>query len=181
MATKNNRRILVTKRILRESLMTLMKEKSISRITIKEICDLSEMSRSTFYLHYQDQFELLADIEKEIMDNTTKTLGNLEDVFGTPESIEVFLEYVKENKETFGILLCQPDTEDFQKTILDRIEDNVKVAVPEILDNKYAPYVLTFVMNGCLNILRRWIRNDFDTPSRELAPLIYQLCYRTAR
>ena len=45
MATKNNRRILVTKRILRESLMELMQEKSISKITIKEICDLSEMSR----------------------------------------------------------------------------------------------------------------------------------------
>ena len=102
MATKNNRRILVTKRILRESLMELMQEKSISKITIKEICDLSEMSRSTFYLHYQDQFELLSDVENEVMENTLKALENLSGSFNTTESIEAFLEYVKENKETFG-------------------------------------------------------------------------------
>ena len=54
MAVKNNRRVLITKRILKESLLQLMKEKPISKISIKEICDLSEMSRSTFYLHYQD-------------------------------------------------------------------------------------------------------------------------------
>ena len=93
MATKNNRRILVTKKILKDSLMELMKEKPISKISIKEICDLSEMSRSTFYLHYQDQFELLADIEKEVLENTEKALGNLDNAFGTPDSIEVYLNY----------------------------------------------------------------------------------------
>ena len=55
MATKNNRRTVLTKRIFKETLMDLMKEKPISKITIKEICDLADMSRSTFYLHYQDQ------------------------------------------------------------------------------------------------------------------------------
>jgi hypothetical protein len=48
MATKNNRRTLITKKILKESLLELMQEKPVSKITIKEICDLSEMSRSTF-------------------------------------------------------------------------------------------------------------------------------------
>ena len=128
MATKNNRRTLVTKRILRESLIELMKEKPISKISIKEICDLSEMSRSTFYLHYQDQFELLADVEREILENTEQSLGALDGAFNTTEGIQAFLEYVKDNKETFGIMLCQPETEDFQKRIIDQIENNVLTA-----------------------------------------------------
>lgn len=181
MATKNNRRILVTKRILRESLMELMQEKSISKITIKEICDLSEMSRSTFYLHYQDQFELLSDVENEVMENTLKALENLSGSFNTNESIEAFLEYVKENKETFGILLCQTDSEDFQKTIIETIANNVKAAVPEILDNKNADYLFTFVMYGSLNVLRVWIQSGFDTPTRDLAELIYQSCNNVAK
>ena len=98
MATKNNRRILVTKRILKESLLSLMQEKSISKITIKEICDLSEMSRSTFYLHYQAQVELLRDIENEALENSFEALNNLEGSVNTIESIESFLSYVKDKK-----------------------------------------------------------------------------------
>lgn len=180
MATKNNRRILVTKKILKESLMELMKEKPITKITIKEICDLSEMSRSTFYLHYQDQFGLLADIEEEVLENTEKALGNLGNAFGTPDSIEAYLEYIKENKETFGILLCQPETEDFQKKILGKIEVNVRNSVPEMLDNKNAKYLFTFVMHGSLSVLRTWIESGFDTNTKELAGLIFALCNNIA-
>lgn len=66
MAVKNNRRKIITKKILNDSLLELMQTKPISKITIKEICDLSDMSRSTFYLHYQDQSALLEYIEKKV-------------------------------------------------------------------------------------------------------------------
>lgn len=66
MAVKNNRRKIITKKILNDSLLELMQTKPISKITIKEICDLSDMSRSTFYLHYQVQSALLEDIEKKV-------------------------------------------------------------------------------------------------------------------
>ena len=69
MAVKNNRRKIITKKILNDSLLELMQTKPISKITIKEICDVSDMSRSTFYLHFQDQSALLEDIEKKVPEN----------------------------------------------------------------------------------------------------------------
>ncbi|WP_029231538.1 TetR/AcrR family transcriptional regulator [Butyrivibrio sp. VCB2006] len=158
-----------------------MQDKPISKISIKEICDLSEMSRSTFYLHYQDQYELLSDLENEVLINSATSLGNLDGAWNTTESIESFLEYVKDNKKTFGILLCQPETEDFQKTIISNIEKDVKESVPEILDYKNVDYVFTFVMHGTLNILRAWIEGGFVTPVKELAELIYNLCNNVAK
>ena len=86
-----------------------------------------------------------------------------------------------QTKETFGILLCQTDSEDFQKTIIETIANNVKAAVPEILDNKNADYLFTFVMYGSLNVLRVWIQSGFDTPTRNLAELIYQSCNNVAK
>ena len=97
MATKNNRRTLITKRILKESLLELMHTKPISKITIKEICDLSDMSRSTFYLHYQDQFELLEDIEKEVLKQTFQNLQALDKESTALESIEIFLRIALKN------------------------------------------------------------------------------------
>lgn len=72
MAVKNNRRTIITKKILKDSLLELMQTKPISKITIKEICGLSDMSRSTFYLHYQEQSALLEDIEKRFPKNNAR-------------------------------------------------------------------------------------------------------------
>lgn len=68
-----------------------MQTKPISKITIKEICDLSDMSRSTFYLHYQDQFALLEDIEKEVLEKTFENLKMLDTESNSISSIEIFI------------------------------------------------------------------------------------------
>ena len=176
MATKNNRRILVTKRILKESLLELMKEKPISKISIKEICDLSEMSRSTFYIHYQDQFELLKDIEDEVLDKTFETLDGIDYSLDTIEYVEKFLNYVRSNKETFGVLLCQPGTEDFQNSIVSLVSQRVEASMPEVLNPKITRYYLSFVMHGTLNMIRAWIKNDFDIETSVLSSFIYNSC-----
>jgi len=181
MATKNNRRVLVTKKILKESLLTLMKEKPISKISIKEICDLSEMSRSTFYLHYQDQYELLTDIENTVLENTYEALDDLKDDLNTIDSIEKFLNYVKSNKETFGVLLCQQNTEDFQNAIVNKIGQLVQESIDDFPDTLENNYLIVFIMQGCLQVIRTWIQKDFDLSVPELSRLIFKMCsYRIA-
>lgn len=134
------------------------------------------MSRSTFYLHYQDQFELLKDIENEVLTNSFENLSNLEGTINTLESIENFLSYVKQNKETFGVLLCQSETEDFQNSIIDNVAAYVKQSVPEVTENSNENYLFTFIMHGSLNVIRTWIKNDFDLPVSALAELIFKSC-----
>ncbi|WP_338121478.1 hypothetical protein [Halalkalibacterium halodurans] len=51
MSVKLDRRKKYTRMVLKESLMKLMQEKPLSNITIKEICDLADINRSTFYSH----------------------------------------------------------------------------------------------------------------------------------
>ena len=55
---KDNQRVRLTKRLLQDSLIELMKTKTIYKISIKEICELAEVNRSTFYKQrsYQNYF-----------------------------------------------------------------------------------------------------------------------------
>lgn len=59
-------RTTVTKTILKNSLLELMRTTDFSKITIKDICLRSGVSRSTFYSHYEDIYALLADYEKDL-------------------------------------------------------------------------------------------------------------------
>ena len=66
MAEKTDRRIRRTKAILSRSLIQLMEEKEIRDISVKELTDLADINRGTFYLHYNDIYDLLAQMEDEL-------------------------------------------------------------------------------------------------------------------
>ena len=56
---KMDRKTRYTRMVLQDSLIELMKEKPISKITIKELCEKADINRTTFYAHYTDQYDLL--------------------------------------------------------------------------------------------------------------------------
>ena len=69
-----DRRVRKTRAILKQSLITLMKEKSIKHITVKELCEQSDINRGTFYLHYSDVFDLFEQVETEFFNNLKEVL-----------------------------------------------------------------------------------------------------------
>lgn len=56
-----DRRVERTRRLLHRALMSLIVEKRYESITVQEILDRADVGRSTFYMHYRDKDELLAD------------------------------------------------------------------------------------------------------------------------
>ena len=63
----DGRRVKMTKLLLKQSLLELMKQKSIHDISIKEVCLGADINRSTFYRHYNTQYELYDEIVNEIL------------------------------------------------------------------------------------------------------------------
>ena len=47
-----DRRVKYTKKIIKDTFLNLLKEKEISKITVSEICKLSDINRATFYRYY---------------------------------------------------------------------------------------------------------------------------------
>ena len=64
---KYNRKVKYTNRVIRDSLFELLRKKKIEAITVKELCCLADINRSTFYNHYRDIFELVEKLEDEIV------------------------------------------------------------------------------------------------------------------
>ena len=67
MEKKTDRRIRKTKQQLQEGFIHLRKTKSIKYITVKELCELTDLNRGTFYLHYRDIYDLSEQMENEII------------------------------------------------------------------------------------------------------------------
>lgn len=54
-----DRRVRKTRKLLKECLIRLLKEKRVQDITVRELTDMADLNRGTFYLHYKDVFDLL--------------------------------------------------------------------------------------------------------------------------
>lgn len=68
---KMDRRVRRTKTLLLQGLIQLMDEKDVKDISVKELSDLADINRGTFYLHYSDVYDMLGQIEESLFRNST--------------------------------------------------------------------------------------------------------------
>ena len=57
-----DQREIKTKRAIKNAFLMLRAQKPIEKITIRELAALAEISKATFYLHYQDIYDLSEQI-----------------------------------------------------------------------------------------------------------------------
>lgn len=71
-----NRRILITKQLLCESFISLLKQKPIDKISVTELCQAANVNRGSFYAHYADVYDLLDQIESIVYERLCDAVRN---------------------------------------------------------------------------------------------------------
>ncbi|MBQ8540152.1 MAG: TetR/AcrR family transcriptional regulator [Clostridia bacterium] len=62
-----DKRVEKTKYAIKNAFMELRRKKSLEKITVKELCELAYINKSTFYSHYEDIYALSDAVEYEIV------------------------------------------------------------------------------------------------------------------
>ena len=62
---EESRRVLMTKRLLKEALLELLDEKPLEEISVAELCRRADVQRATFYNHYAIVEDLYNDLKRE--------------------------------------------------------------------------------------------------------------------
>ncbi len=105
---KSDARVRYTKRVLKESLLTLLKEKPVKKITVREVCELAEVNRATFYTHYSDCFALMEDIEQELITAFGESLEH-HNTFDVTELIEAIYDMIEQHEDACRVLVFNGD------------------------------------------------------------------------
>lgn len=177
---KTDRRVKYTKMVIRDSFVKLLKQKPISKITIKEICENADINRATFYAHYQNQYDLLNKIEAELIDDINAYLSNYEfkDKMDMAfKMLEKILDYVKENSDIFHILLNSNGDMAFQNEFIKVITKQhfSEETRSDSLGNEEAAYIFSFSSSGAIGVIQKWLKDDMKKPTNEMAELILKI------
>lgn len=176
MNTKNNQRTRLSKILLKNALMDLLSEKgSVTKISVRELCERADLNRSTFYAHYSEPNELLEEVEAELLDATREHLQKIgaENDIGAHRYLLSFLIYIKENDKPFRTLLIDAGDPEFrskfmQQSIIQFVE-NLNISFPKDQEQ----YIYSYILNGSTGVIIQWMRSDYSIDENALVDLLF--------
>ncbi|WP_371931927.1 TetR/AcrR family transcriptional regulator [Mesobacillus subterraneus] len=153
--------------------MNLLKNKTISNITIKEICELADINRSTFYSHFSSQYDLLNAIEEEFIEDMTATLNqyNFSKEEEALKMTEKTLEYIALKNDVCQTLLSENSDIHFQKKGMAITQEFIfkNWIRDKHFDRDTFEYINRFVVSGSIYVIKNWVEYGMDKTPREMA------------
>lgn len=182
--TSINRKIRYTRMVLKDSLLELMKEKPVSKITVKEICEKADINRATFYSHYSDPYDLLHKIESETLEWAEKMVTTILAQTDEKEMIKIIeniLEYIVDNKKHIQVLMSEQGDINFQKQLLSMIYNRCGISPTneKNADSLADEYYFVFVVNGSVGLIQYWLKSSLNRSAREMAEIIHNMAFKT--
>ena len=91
-----------TKELIKKTFLNLYDKNTIDKISIRKLCEIIGINRSTFYLYYTDIYNLLEQIEKEKAEILASSMSKALPLVMDGKDFSAFLpdeDFVKKNEE----------------------------------------------------------------------------------
>jgi AcrR family transcriptional regulator len=174
--------------LMDESLLSLLEKKDFEYISVKEICQKAGVNRSTFYLHYETMDDLLNEtieliesrfyesFDNQKLDVKNVILTNQKDKMFllTPEYLDKYLNFVKENKKVFNLAFSRPNlfrSEDY----LNKLNKDLFKPFMDYLNinEMVKSFITDFYISGIMSIIKKWVKDDCKLTNEEVIKVIY--------
>ncbi|MBQ8081283.1 MAG: TetR family transcriptional regulator C-terminal domain-containing protein [Clostridia bacterium] len=183
-AKREDRRVRRTKKLLTQALTQLLQQKAVKDITVKELTDLADMNRGTFYLYYRDVFDMLEQIENELFETFDNIVlsHDKESVIGQskPMMLDLF-SFIEDNQEMCRVLLGPNGDMMFFQRMNEVIRDKCRkdwLSLREPQQEGEFDYHYSFVISGCLGLIRAWVSRFCSEPAIRMAEMADTLIRR---
>lgn len=169
---KVDRRVKYTKMVLTESLLKLLHDKPLNKITVKALCETADVNRGTFYSHYADQYELFDEIKTNFINNINDIIDLQEETVDIYDMLNKLFEYVAQFEDTYVILLNKSSDETaFFSELLTALhkKDIERLKLSYGFSNEKAKVLSSFLIGGTTMAIKNWLEDGMKIPPSEMA------------
>ena len=176
-----------TKKLLRESLESLLRDKSLDDITVKEICEHASINRVTFYDHYFNKEELHDEIISQIEHDIIKEFKKDKSIYYLDKNYKKILrklvDYFDNNRKHFNVFLSNPKnrllfTSQLHKYFMKYLRKGIKVNDNKIDKKEIDNQILIksqFISGALIYSFSWWLKDGFDISKEEFLKHICNL------
>lgn len=169
-----DRRTRKTKKAIKNAFIDLVSKNDISQITVKELADLADINRKTFYTYYNDVYAVSDAVADEMVENFISVINEYDIMKFMANPYELFKQitkFINEDIDYYGKF--------FSSNISDIILDKVKQSIRGILfpllkekvsvDSTLVDYTIEYSLGGMIAALRKWLNSDKKLTLEELS------------
>lgn len=183
MKNKIDLRIIKTKKVLSEALLTLMKEKNFDNIKISDICDVALINRSTFYAHYEDKYDLLIalieNMKKNILDELKINSYNYISKEYFMELLKILIEHIDGNYPVYSAIINNNRNGFLIDFLIDVANKDLSLRLKDddniINSNIPINMVTRFYLGGVVSVGVDWILNKDKYTKEEMLEYLSKL------
>lgn len=178
---KQDRRVMRSKGMMRDALIELMDEKPFSEITAKDITSRADLNRATFYLHYNNVFGLLDEMENKVVDKFANLLEHMEirrDETWEYPVIGNICDYIIENPKLCRCLLLNSRSDRLAAKLTDIMKQKgmqVRRELGLAEDTAQTEYIHQFIACGAMGMVKQWLMEGMPLSREEMVRLAQEM------
>ena len=167
MEKRIDRRIIKSKKAIREAFFNLLLEKDFKNITIKDIAERAQVDRKTFYNYYSSIFALVNEYENELVIGLDALFDEIDFSKFSENPEEIFsalYRFLKPNLDYYKLMFSINFSENLSKKIIGLLKFKIIASFEKsLIALKMDPrqYDLTivaeFLSSAILGVYFRWI------------------------
>lgn len=172
---KTDRRIRKTKKAIEEAFISLLEEKELSRISVKELCEAADIHRATFYAHYLDIYDLYDKVEREVMEEIGAILVN-DESHSYDGLYRLLVDYVEKNASLYRLLSSSDKGPSFDRKLTRLMEErylSIWLYEDERAEvSEDMRFLTSYNIGGCAAIIKRWVDSGLSYPKEKVITLL---------
>ena len=179
---KLDRRVKYTLSVLSKTLLEMLHEMPMGKITVKELCERADVNRGTFYSHFSSPHDLLQKIEAKLLGGILKSIDS--SLSSPPHTLNItaliteILHAIEKNIELCRVIFGKYGDKDFLRRVINIAHDRCITEWHKFFPsakNEELEFVYDFYANGSVAIVQRWIESDMRARPEEIALLINRI------
>ena len=186
---KTDRRVIRTKRMVREALTELLVEKGFEEITVKDLTERADINRGTFYLHYESKYDLLEQSQNEILEELSEFIRKVSPSLiiqshsqnePVPFLVSLF-EHIEKNFLFMKVILGPKGDPSFQTKYKKFIMNNFLAHAMKHPENESLlvpmEFLMAYVSSAHLGVIQQWLEDNMQQSPREMALILSKITF----
>jgi AcrR family transcriptional regulator len=184
MVKKDDRRIVRTKKLLRDAMHELILDQGYDEFNIQDVTNKANLGRATFYLHYREKDDLLTDLMnqrfEDFISNTPQIINSKDGVL-EEKAIEKLFNLAEENYDFYRIMEIGKGgtiaSNQMQRIIQDKVRERLN-QFKQVTEKEFSfpqDFLETYLSGALLALIYWWLREEMPYSSSEIAKMYQRI------
>ncbi len=181
MSENEDRRVRKTKKLIQGALAQLLTEKPLSAISVREIAELADINRGTFYLHYRDIYDMARQLQDEIIEKFDRIVDSHTHRESTDELFPLLAELfglLAENAQFVRVMASKNGDAAFLDKLNNIIREKCLADARTMLNISNTDefeYFYDYIVSGCIGVCHAWLTGGMKESPAQMAGFVERM------